>query len=512
MESFTLSIVYYFFPAFIFISRHTNANNMKKLLLSAWLIAMLNNLLSAQAPQQLNYQAVVRNNTGNTVANNTPVKLKFTIHDSSASGTSVFTETQNTTANQFGLVNVQIGSVSNLSPVNWGSGTKFLQVELDINNSGTYTDMGTSQLLSVPYALNAKTSADNNWVKSGNDIYNANSGNVGIGTVASFYKLHVIDSVGGHIAGVKIENKGDGGLATLVWGNKAGSTGLAAKWSGDTNTAYNVQTANMLSIENYNGNLMLNAAGNNIYLGTNNGEPSLTLTSTGNLGVGTTTPAPSAAVDITSTTGGLLLPRLTQAQRDALNNPVAGLVIFNSTAKAFQGYNGDMDSTLAYSTVGLTGTYVMDDGNMQDYPAQSFQPAVSGTCDSISFWVELFYNGFTQGDADVMLYSGLPDGSIAGSLLASTTLTINSLGKKTIAFANPPVLTAGVDYYFMIKPHTVYPTGWFSVERSNGATPGECATGTVWYNMGGMGGWMPSGIDDLQFTVLHKGTPWVIFH
>ena len=112
----------------------------------------------AQAPQQMNYQAVVRDISGQPVSNNTAVKLRFTIHDGSASGTIVFIETQSTTANQFGLVNLQIGSVSSLSMVNWGNGAKFLQVETDVNNTGTFTDMGTTQLLSVPYALYAETS------------------------------------------------------------------------------------------------------------------------------------------------------------------------------------------------------------------------------------------------------------------------------------------------------------------------------------------------------------------
>jgi len=112
----------------------------------------------AQSPQQMNYQAVVRNSSGTPVANNTPVKLRFSIHDVSPTGTVVFNETQTTTANQFGLVNVQIGTLGNLAIVNWGVGAKYLQVETDINNSGTFIDMGTSQLLSVPYALYAANS------------------------------------------------------------------------------------------------------------------------------------------------------------------------------------------------------------------------------------------------------------------------------------------------------------------------------------------------------------------
>ena len=113
----------------------------------------------AQAPGKMNYQAVVRNNSGQTVASGTAVKLRFTIHDGTANGTAVYNEVVSTTANQFGLVSVEIGTGGNLGIVNWGGGAKFLQVEVDISNSGTYTDMGTSQLLSVPYALYAANSA-----------------------------------------------------------------------------------------------------------------------------------------------------------------------------------------------------------------------------------------------------------------------------------------------------------------------------------------------------------------
>ncbi len=109
--------------------------------------------LSAQAPQQLNYQAVVRNASGNPLPNGTPVKIRFTIHDGSSSGTPVYSEIVNTSTNALGIVAIPIGGNGNLGVVNWGTGFKYLQVEVDINNSGTYVDMGNSQLLSVPYAL-----------------------------------------------------------------------------------------------------------------------------------------------------------------------------------------------------------------------------------------------------------------------------------------------------------------------------------------------------------------------
>lgn len=118
--------------------------------LIVYLLAVQFNL-KAQAPAELNYQAVVRNTSGQVVASSA-VALRFTIHNDSATGAQVYTETIQTTTNAFGLANVQIGSVANLGIVDWGHGTKFLQVDADINNAG-YVTMGTSQLISVPYAL-----------------------------------------------------------------------------------------------------------------------------------------------------------------------------------------------------------------------------------------------------------------------------------------------------------------------------------------------------------------------
>lgn len=109
--------------------------------------------VTAQVPQAVNYQAVVRNSSGQPVANSTSVILRFTIHDGSQGGPTVYTETDTTTANQFGLVTMPVGSRNSLNGINWGNGAKYLEVEADINNTGTFVPMGNSQLLSVPYAL-----------------------------------------------------------------------------------------------------------------------------------------------------------------------------------------------------------------------------------------------------------------------------------------------------------------------------------------------------------------------
>jgi len=111
-----------------------------------------------QVPQQMNYQAVVRNASGVPLAAGSTVSIRFQIHDVTPSGTVVFTETTSAVTNQFGLITYSIGSLASLSAVNWGSGAKYLQVEIDPAGGSNFSDMGTSQLLSVPYALYAANS------------------------------------------------------------------------------------------------------------------------------------------------------------------------------------------------------------------------------------------------------------------------------------------------------------------------------------------------------------------
>ncbi len=127
---------------------------MKKLapllviLMSFWVSAT-----QAQAPNQVNYQAVVRDASGNPLVAGTHVSVRFQIHDLTASGTVVYLETTSAVTNQFGLITLAIGSQGDLSTVNWGGGAKYLQVSIDPAGGSNFTDMGSSQLLSVPYAL-----------------------------------------------------------------------------------------------------------------------------------------------------------------------------------------------------------------------------------------------------------------------------------------------------------------------------------------------------------------------
>ena len=135
--------------------------------------------LEAQAPNGINYQAVIRNNTGTLMAN-TPVAIRVNIRQTSSGGSIVYSERQNVTTDQFGLVNFVIGAPiapgAPLSPftltsfvnINWGQGPYFL--DLGVAFSGLpapiiYMPYGTQQMMSVPYALYAKSSGNllNQW-------------------------------------------------------------------------------------------------------------------------------------------------------------------------------------------------------------------------------------------------------------------------------------------------------------------------------------------------------------
>ncbi len=113
----------------------------------------------AQAPQAFNYQAVARDASGNVLQSQL-LGIKISLHKGSESGTVVYSETFNPTTNEFGLFTLEIGKGTvvsgNFDTIHWGNNNYWLQVEMDPTGGTTYNNMGTSQLLSVPYAMYAE--------------------------------------------------------------------------------------------------------------------------------------------------------------------------------------------------------------------------------------------------------------------------------------------------------------------------------------------------------------------
>ena len=112
----------------------------------------------AQVPQKINYQAVARNSSGALLAS-TNIAVRISIHDGSATGTTVYQERHTATTNTLGLFSFGIGTGSvitgTFAGIDWSTGNKFLQIELDPAGATSYIDMGTQELLSVPFALYA---------------------------------------------------------------------------------------------------------------------------------------------------------------------------------------------------------------------------------------------------------------------------------------------------------------------------------------------------------------------
>ncbi len=115
----------------------------------------------AQSPQKFNYQAVVRN-ASNALVSNSVIGMRISILQGSSSGTAVYVETQSPTTNLNGLATVSIGSGSvvsgSMASIDWTAGPYFIKTETDPTGGSSYTITGTSQMMSVPYALYASKS------------------------------------------------------------------------------------------------------------------------------------------------------------------------------------------------------------------------------------------------------------------------------------------------------------------------------------------------------------------
>jgi hypothetical protein len=124
---------------------------------------IISGLLHAQAPQKFNYQAVARDTSGNLLVNQN-ITFRISILSGSISGTPVYQEKHIVTTNSYGQTTLNIGGgyaiSGNFNSINWGDTSYFVKTEIYIQGGSDYLSMGTSQLLSVPYALYAKESGN----------------------------------------------------------------------------------------------------------------------------------------------------------------------------------------------------------------------------------------------------------------------------------------------------------------------------------------------------------------
>lgn len=254
---------------------------MRKILLSLILSITYISLI-AQAPNAFKYQIVARNASGELITNQN-IGVQISILQGS---TTIYTETHTKNTNAYGHLNLDIGkgtSEDDFSLIDWSDGTYFIQIEMDVTGGSNYNLIGTSQILSVPYALQAKTVENivetdpvfNNWDRNYLDLTNT---------------PEIFDSI----------------KAVIDTTNQFVRTEI----DGDINNEIQ-DLANVLYIGN-------NADNNSII-------------NISQQGIGTDNPHTSAALEVSSSDKGVLIPRMNLNDIKEIKNPEPGLIVMDTT-------------------------------------------------------------------------------------------------------------------------------------------------------------------------------------
>jgi hypothetical protein len=200
----------------------------------------------AQVPQQFKYQSIARNASGQVLSNSI-LSIRLSIHEGTSTGTIVFQETHTCTTNEFGLFSLSIGGgtpvLGAINTVNWPIGAKFIEVEGDLSGGNNYSSFGTTELLSVPYALHAQTSGapllpngtqvgnttfwnGTEWALDNYNLFNAGAA-IGIGTNNPLQKLDINGNITIPLdSSYMINNKKilwARGTGNIIVGNNAGA-------------------------------------------------------------------------------------------------------------------------------------------------------------------------------------------------------------------------------------------------------------------------------------------------
>lgn len=193
---------------------------MKKLLFLTLFI--YNSFIFSQTPQGINYQAIAYKSTGAIVVSGT-IKIRLSILNNTSTGTALYTELHTKTTTAQGLYNLVIGQgtspTGTFTAIPWGIGNKFLKVELDPLGLATpnYTATGTSQLMSVPYALYSESSKNAQNAQTADNVNPANSIKT-ISNVATLRQTTGINS--GDVVFVRgYYTNNDGGGGSFIWNN-----------------------------------------------------------------------------------------------------------------------------------------------------------------------------------------------------------------------------------------------------------------------------------------------------
>lgn len=269
---------------------------MKKLQLIA-LFSVMAFALNAQVPQGINYQAAVRNSSGQALVS-AAVTMRFGIYSGAGATLKVYEETQSLTTNAAGIANCIIGKgtvlTGTFNTIAWGSDQFHLKVE--VNSGSGFVDMGTQQLISVPYALHAGSVASTATISPSQITAGGATTNQGL--VWNGTAWTPTSQITGITAGNGLTGGGTSGNVTLdaknnsaMWNanqiqgiavTSGATTGQILKYNGTTWAAVNeliTAAGTGVTISSGTINTPWTIAGNHIYK--NN---------TGNVGIGATAP------------------------------------------------------------------------------------------------------------------------------------------------------------------------------------------------------------------------------
>ena len=335
-------------------------------------------LSMAQVPQAINYQAVLRNNSGSPLINQS-VRVKFSMHLGSASGSVVYAESQLLNTNAYGIYTAQIGKGNVISGVfssiNWSSGNFWLAIGTDLSGGTNFIPSGSSELLSVPYAFYAANSGNGATGPTGPSGVNGQNGPTGsTGATGQNGATGPTGANGQNGATGPTGNNGQNGSTGPTGANgqngATGPTGTNGQNGATGPTGANGQNGAMgptgangqngptgptgpIGASGQNGATgPTGPAGNANISGTkdyvvkftgNNSIGNSSIFDNGtNVGINTATPNSTALLELASANSGVLIPRLTTTQRNAISNPATGLMIYNTSSNCFNFYNGSL--------------------------------------------------------------------------------------------------------------------------------------------------------------------------